>query len=689
MHFSGLPPGYKGYKLYDLAKKTIFHSRDVVFHENVFPFKLASTPVASSPSSLLFPSPTISQFLDSLSAPSSPPTPLSPSRTFSPPSITSFPLTLPLVDSAVSPSSISPSVASDSVAPAATETVVPSSPRPVLRRSTRSRCPPAWLHDYHRPQPQQQPSSSSSSHSFTSITPYPLFSYAHLAHLSPNYMASLYKVLHDPVPHSYFQAQHCPEWVLAMNQELQALEDNHTWLLTSLPPGKKALSSKWFYRTKYRADGSVERYKARLVIRGFEQIKDKDYKHTFSPVAKLTSVRVFIALATAQQWPLHQLDINNAFLHGFIDEEVFMVSPQGYTKALPGQVCKLQRSLYGLKQASRQWNLELTRFLVSKGFLQSKSDYSLFSKVVDGKYTFLLVYVDDLLLTGNDHQGILTIKQALHSAFTIKDLGLARYFLGIEIARSPQGTFINQRKYILDILHDAGLTGAKPALFPLPKHLNLSLDTGDPLSDPSRYRQLVGRLLYLTLTRPDLSYSVQHLSQFLLRPCTPHYQAALHILRYLKGTANKGLFYPTATSLQLQAYTCSYRLIPMQIGVLAGFLHALLLATVFFLVHPSFLGKQRSRRQWPSLLQRLSTEACLPLLLNSNGFILFSTIFTYGFPYLLPCFVTTRLLNILLKISCSMNAPNIFGLTVIILATKCWKASCTQHIFLLLSSLPI
>ena len=153
---------------------------------------------------------------------------------------------------------------------------------------------------------------------------------------------------------------------MAMEQELTTLEKNGTWILTSLPPGKKALSSKWVYKTKFRPDGSVERHKARLVIRGFEQVKDKDYKHTFSPVAKLTTVRVFIALATAKGWPLHQLDINNAFLHGFIDEEVYMQPPAGYKKASPTQVCKMQRSLYGLQQASRQWNLELTSFYLVK-----------------------------------------------------------------------------------------------------------------------------------------------------------------------------------------------------------------------------------------------------------------------------------------------------------------------------------
>ena len=139
-----------------------------------------------------------------------------------------------------------------------------------------------------------------------------------------------------------------------MQQELTALEQNHTWTLTNLPPGKKALTSKWVYKTKYKPDGSVERHKARLVIRDFEQVKDKDYKHTFSPVAKLTTVIVFIAMATAKHWSLHQFDINNAFLHGYIDEEVYMVLPDGYTEAQPGQVCKLQRSLYAPKQVSRQ-----------------------------------------------------------------------------------------------------------------------------------------------------------------------------------------------------------------------------------------------------------------------------------------------------------------------------------------------
>ena len=174
-----------------------------------------------------------------------------------------------------------------------------------------------------------------------------------------------------------------------------------------------------------------------------------------------------------------------------------MIPPQGYTAATPGQVYRLQRSLYGLKQASRQWNIELTKFLIGKGFKQSKNDYSLFTRVKSDKVIFISVYVDDLLITGNDADGIITTKATLHSAFTIKDLGLACYFLGIELARSSQGTFLNKRKYILDILKDAGMTTAKPAPFPLPRGLHLSLHSREVLSDPSSYRRLIENFYFL------------------------------------------------------------------------------------------------------------------------------------------------------------------------------------------------
>ncbi|GJW70280.1 retrovirus-related pol polyprotein from transposon RE1 [Tanacetum coccineum] len=360
-------------------------------------------------------------------------------------------------------------------------------------------------------------------------------------------------------------------WVEAMDKELEALERNNTWELTTLPAGHKPITFKWVYKIKYNPDATIERLKARLVVRGFNQKEGQDYKHTFSPVAKLAIVRVLIALATAKEWDLHQLDINNAFLHDYIDEEIYMVPPEAYTKAAPNQVCKLTRSLYGLKQASRQWNQELTKFLLANGYAQSKYDYSLFVKSNKGQFTAVLVYVDEVLITGNCTSEILSLKAALHNKFTIKDLGLAKYFLGIEICRTSAGTYLNQRKYILDLLTDTRLTAAKAKEFPLPTQLKLSLNKGNSLKDPCAYRRLVGRLLYLTMTRPDISYAVQHLSQFVSSPKDTHMQAALHLLKYLKGTVSKGLFYPIQSHLKLTGFS------EMQIGLLVSCLEDLLL----------------------------------------------------------------------------------------------------------------
>ncbi|XP_056688696.1 uncharacterized mitochondrial protein AtMg00810-like, partial [Spinacia oleracea] len=254
-------------------------------------------------------------------------------------------------------------------------------------------------------------------------------------------------------------------------------------------------------------------------------------------------------------WPLYQLDVNNAFLHGYIDEEVYIKPPPGYLKAQPGQVCKLKRSLYGLRQASRQWNKELNKFLISLNFQQSKQDYSLFTRTHDAEFLVILVYVDDILITGTSKAQIEEVKVALDTAFTIKDLGLLAYFLGIEIHRTDNGIFLSQRKYIQDILTDAGLEECTPAPAPLSCGLKLSIANGVLLDDPDVYRRLVGRLLYLGITRPDLSYCEQHLGQFVHSPRVLHLKAALHVLKYLKGTIDNGLWYTANSNTELSAYS--------------------------------------------------------------------------------------------------------------------------------------
>lgn len=220
-------------------------------------------------------------------------------------------------------------------------------------------------------------------------------------------------------------------------------------------------------------------------------------------------------------------------------------------------MCKLQKSLYGLKQASRQWYSKLSSALLSLNYVQSAADYSLFIKQQGSSFTAILVYVDDLVLAGTDLSEIHYVKQYLDDQFKIKDLGQLRFFLGFEVSRSSSGLVINQRKYALELLSDAGFLASKPANTPMNPSPKLSQDATIPYSDASSYRKLIGRLLYLTNTRPDICFAVQQLSQYVANPLQHHYQAATRILRYLKSCPAKGLFFPAQSDLKLSAFADS------------------------------------------------------------------------------------------------------------------------------------
>ena len=278
-----------------------------------------------------------------------------------------------------------------------------------------------------------------------------------------------------PKPASFSQAVQIPVWREAIDKEIQALEKTGTWILTPLPGGKTPIGCKWVYRVKFNSDGSVERYKARLVAKGYTQREGLDFLETFSLVVKTISIRVLLALASAKGWPLHQLDINNAFLHEDLDEEVYMSLPPSFHSkgkcssphSSASLVCKLVKSLYGLKQASRQWNAKLSATILQLGFIQFEANHSLFVHSNGDLFTTLLVYVDDMVLTGNDPGCIALVKLVLDQKFGIKDLGSLKYFLGLEIARSDKGISLNQRKYVLEVLKQARMVGYKPAKTPM------------------------------------------------------------------------------------------------------------------------------------------------------------------------------------------------------------------------------
>ncbi|XP_075486495.1 uncharacterized protein LOC142526116 [Primulina tabacum] len=335
--------------------------------------------------------------------------------------------------------------------------------------------------------------------------------------LSKKYSAFIHNVSSIIEPQYFSQAVVKPEWCQAMATELEALER-------------------------------------------YTQQEGIDYLETFSPVAKLVTVRVLLALASIRGWFLTQLDVNNAFLHGDLSEEVYMSLPPGYQHkgaVFPhNAVCKLHKSIYGLKQASRQWFAKFSSTLIRIGFVQSHADSSLFVRTRGRTFLALLVYVDDIVLATNDKKEANDLKIFLDSCFKLKDLGDLKYFLGIEVARSSSGISICQRHYALQLLTETGLLGCKQRSTPLDVNLKLSIEDGELLPDPSLYRRLVGKLLYLTITRPDLAYSVNRLSQFVACPREPHLQAVYSILKYVKGTVGHGLFY-ASSSLKLSFFSDS------------------------------------------------------------------------------------------------------------------------------------
>ncbi|GJY78750.1 ribonuclease H-like domain-containing protein, partial [Tanacetum coccineum] len=233
-------------------------------------------------------------------------------------------------------------------------------------------------------------------------------------------------------PTTYDEAIRNPKWIESMNNEIEALLRNNTWTVCDLPKGRKPVGSKWLWKIKFKSTGEIERYKSRVVAKGYSQREGFDYSETFSPVVKMSTVRCMLNVAICNGWDLFQLDVNNAFLYGDLTEEVYMTLPPGFDNQ-NGKVCRLNKSLYGLKQAPRQWNAKLTMTLVENGFVQSKYDYSLFTKTSGDMVLMLLVYVDDIVITGNDNSEIGKFKEMLKSKFQIKDLGNLKYFLGIEV----------------------------------------------------------------------------------------------------------------------------------------------------------------------------------------------------------------------------------------------------------------
>eukprot|EP00253_Pinus_taeda_P012672 PITA_12672 len=323
-------------------------------------------------------------------------------------------------------------------------------------------------------------------------------------------------VNHDP--DTFAEASGHPHWEAAMNEEYHSLLANDTWDLVPLPKGRKLVRCKWVYRTKYGPDGKVDKHKARLVAKGFSQVEGIDYTETFSPVAKMNSIRLVLSLAASLKWEVHQMDIKSAFLHGDLHEEIYMEQPIGFIQTDSSLVCRLKKSLYGLKQAPRTWYAKMDNFLLESGFSRCHSDNTVYTKTVGNSLIILVLYVDDLILTGSDPILINHVKSSLKKKFEMTDLGHLHYFLGLQVLQSKEGISLSQAKYACDILRHFHMEDCKPAPSPFQSGVKLSVSCTSPEVDATLYRQLVGKLLYLTHTRPDLSFAVGLVARFMQNP---------------------------------------------------------------------------------------------------------------------------------------------------------------------------
>lgn len=559
--FVGYPFGKKGWQLYDLENNELFVSRDVIFREEEFPF---SETVSNESTPLV----AMETFDDVILLHEEGDGNVGNRGSSSVSTEKDQGVTSVSEDPAVI--EIGPEVVPETEEQRNSDTATVVNPVVVpvteeqLGRGQRIKTPSVLLNDYityNAVYDNSTPPALTSNHSYsvyfepvTGKTLYPLTEFISDDAFSVGHKAFVAVVCSEREPKNFTEAMRDKRWSKAVYKEVDALEFSHTWSVVDLPPGRVALGTMWVFKIKYNADGTVERFKARLVVLGNRQKAGSDYDETFAPVAKMTTVRSLLKIVAANNWEVHQMDVHNAFLHGDLHEEVYIKLPQGVTSSEPNKVCKLHKSLYGLKQAPRCWFEKLTKALIRAGFVQSYSDYSLFIYSHGHVEIRVLIYVDDLIICGNDGEAIRKFKNYLGECFHMKDLGRLKYFLGIEIARGKEGFVISQRKYALDIVEETGLTTSAPAATPMEQNHHLATDDSAFLTKPARYRRLVGRLIYLVNTRPDISYSVHILSQFMKKPREKHMDAALRVVRFLKGTMGQGILLKADTDLRLSIY---------------------------------------------------------------------------------------------------------------------------------------
>jgi hypothetical protein len=312
------------------------------------------------------------------------------------------------------------------------------------------------------------------------------------------------------------------------------------------------------YKVKKDERGHIVKHKARLVAKGYVQHPGVDFEEVFAPVATLESVRLIVALAAHHGWEVHHMDVKSAFLNGDLEEVVYVSQPPGF--AADGNehgVYRLHKALYGLRQAPRAWNAKLDASLVSLGFMRSVAEHGMYARGSGDSLLIVGVYVDDLVITGAKVQEIHFFKEEMKNLFSMSDLGLLRYYLGLEVKQERGHTTLSQGAYASKLLEKAGLVDCNATRTPMEARCQLSKESSEAPVDATLYRSLIGSLRYLVHTRPDISFAVGFLSRFMEAPASDHLAALKHLLRYIAGTLNLGCVYRRGDSEKLTGFSNS------------------------------------------------------------------------------------------------------------------------------------
>ena len=531
--FIGYPEGYKGWRFYNPTTKKTIISECAEFDERYFPGLSKSSPPLHAPPVPPVPMPPMSVpvleeedgdgEVHPIAAPhvAMPPAPQPPHM--SPPPSPQMP---PVIHRVPTPPPLAPAV--------------PASPPLALRRPQRNTRPPGEWWTVRKPTPQIGDSDSDDEldvidADFVDVQFAGATGYAD--------------------PRSFKIAMKTPEatkWQDACNEEIIALNSNRTWDIVELPPDKVAIGSGWVFRVKRHADGSIERYKARLVAKGYSQRPGFDYTEVFAPTFRQSSLRLILAISAIEDLELRSVDISSAFLNGDLEEEIYMKQAEGFHEGGPNHVCRLKKSLYGLKQAARQWNKKLHTTLQSMGFKRLDSDRSIYVYVKDDLRIIVPIFIDDITLASKSSAAIDKAVHDLSQHFKLRDLGPTKFLLGVEIIRdrSKHTLALSQRQYIIDMLERFKMSDCKPVSTPMTPGLHLTKDMGPKTEEEVAamssvpYLSAVGSLSFAALfTRPDIAFAVGYLACFNSNPGPAHWLAVKHLFRYMKGTLDYKLVY--------------------------------------------------------------------------------------------------------------------------------------------------